>query len=374
MTKRNEIVVQRNSTLIEPGDPPLCSCCGCSPLQHGESDCVKDLSLNQLNHTFAHELTPADETFNRNDGLLYTEAGMRLLLDLLHFPFNLGTNPLLYKDTESGVLSGGWKYEEGDDASDGRCGFGDPREGHLETGEEHMYRFSCDPHNENIDQASFIWQLRGGAKQVVKDIACQILNQTEAHVVFESGRGAETTAMHFLEQVLIGEVDAPMKSIVLRNEGWTSFNDRFDLTEVERLNASASDFPPFRPLMQRGYLERIPINLGSRFSSMSEINANVGIGGVGGGDGNVNGTNHSPSSNNGIVMGIGGAQGGAQGAAGGGSDGTEGITHMKTVLQALLEGDGFIAKEGAEPLVDEKKTATPCSSFSASWPAMLIVT
>ncbi|KAH7818459.1 uncharacterized protein MONOS_17233 [Monocercomonoides exilis] len=73
-------------------------------------------------------------------------------------------------------------------------------------------------------------------------------------------------------------------------------------------------------------------------------------------------------------MGIGGAQGGAQGAAGGGSDGTEGITHMETVLQALLEGNGFIAKEGAEPLVDEKKTATPCSSFSTSWPVMLIVT
>ncbi|KAH7815218.1 uncharacterized protein MONOS_18335 [Monocercomonoides exilis] len=58
-------------------------------------------------------------------------------------------------------------------------------------------------------------------------------------------------------------------------------------------------------------------------------------------------------------MGIGGAQGGAQGAAGGGSDGTEGITHAETVLQALLAGDGFIAKEGAEPLVDEKKTTIP---------------
>ncbi|KAH7820418.1 uncharacterized protein MONOS_9424 [Monocercomonoides exilis] len=162
-----------------------------------------------------------------------------------------------------------------------------------------------------------------------------------------------------------------MQSIVLLNEGGASIDYRLDLTDMERLNASASDFPlfecpvtrgivpaygkqtiywRFRPLMQRGYLVRIPIKLGSRYSSMSVMNANVG-GGAGGGDGNVNGTNHSPSSNNGIGMGVGGAQGGAQGAGAGGSDGTEGITHMETVLQALLAGDGFIAKEGAEPLL-----------------------
>ncbi|KAH7820369.1 uncharacterized protein MONOS_6242 [Monocercomonoides exilis] len=226
-----------------------------------------------------------------------------------------------------------------------------------------------------MHQASFIWQLLGGGKQVVLEIACQTLSPTDAHVVFESGRGAETTAMHFLEQVPIGEVDAPMQSIVLRNEGGTSIDYRLDLTDVERLNASASDFPlfecpvtrgivpahgkqtiywRFRPLMQRGYLVRIPIKLGSRYSSMSVMNANVG-GGAGGGDGNVNGTNHSPSSNNGIGMGV----GGAQGAGVGGSDGTEGITHMETVLQALLAGDGFIVKEGAAPLANEKKTTIP---------------
>ncbi|KAH7832321.1 uncharacterized protein MONOS_13227 [Monocercomonoides exilis] len=49
--------------------------------------------------------------------------------------------------------------------------------------------------------------------------------------------------MHFLEQVPIGEVDAPMQSIVLRNEGGTSTDYRLDLSDVERLNASASDFP-----------------------------------------------------------------------------------------------------------------------------------
>ncbi|KAH7820396.1 uncharacterized protein MONOS_15100 [Monocercomonoides exilis] len=65
----------------------------------------------------------------------------------------------------------------------------------------------------------------------------------------------------------------------------------------------------------------IQIKLGSRYSSMSVMNANVG--------------------------------------GAGGSDGTEGITLMKTALQALLAGDGFIAKEGAEPLVDEKTTTIP---------------
>ncbi|KAH7832477.1 uncharacterized protein MONOS_12894 [Monocercomonoides exilis] len=123
--------------------------------------------------------------------------------------------------------------------------------------------------------------------------------------------------------------------------------------------------------MQKGYFVRIQIKLGSRNSAMNGMNENVG-GGAGGGDGNVNGTNHSPSSNNGIGMGVCGAQGGAQGAAGGGSDGTEGITHIETVLQALLAGDGFIAKEGAEPLVDEKKTTILGSSFSSFCSAIFI--
>ncbi|KAH7821468.1 uncharacterized protein MONOS_7484 [Monocercomonoides exilis] len=125
------------------------------------------------------------------------------------------------------------------------------------------------------------------------------MSLTEEHAVFEIGRGAEITAMHFLEQMPICEVDAPMQSIVLRNEGGTSIDNRLDLSDVERLNASATYFPLFeysitkgivqaydkwtinwslRSLMQRGYLVRIQIKLGSRYSSMSEMNENVGEG------------------------------------------------------------------------------------------------
>ncbi|KAH7819589.1 uncharacterized protein MONOS_6633 [Monocercomonoides exilis] len=71
----------------------------------------------------------------------------------------------------------------------------------------------------------------------VLKIAYQTLSLTDAHAVFEIGRGAESTAMHFLEQVPICEVDAPLQSIVLQNEGGMSINFRLDLTEVERLNA-----------------------------------------------------------------------------------------------------------------------------------------
>ncbi|KAH7821133.1 uncharacterized protein MONOS_17788 [Monocercomonoides exilis] len=37
---------------------------------------------------------------------------------------------------------------------------------------------------------------------------------------------------------------------------------------------------------------------------------------------------------------------------------------METVPQALLAGEGFIAKKDAELLVNEKKTKIPVSSFS----------
>ncbi|KAH7820395.1 uncharacterized protein MONOS_15099 [Monocercomonoides exilis] len=279
----------------------------------------KELSLNQLNHAFAHELTSADETFNRYNGMHYKETGMRLLQNLLYLPFYFGAAPLGSKDTEvfvcvqnngklpldwqirdpsdfdvraehwveerdlrkgmmhqmggmglggnggggaSGGEGGGNDDDNGGDGSGGKQGGAngvgmsaisiDPREGHLETGEECVVRFSCNHHSEGMHQASFIWQLLGGGKQVVLEIACQTLSPTDAHVVFESGRGAETTAMHFLEQMPIGEVDAPMQSIVLRNEGGTSIDYRLDLTDVERLNASASDFPLFECPVTRG--------------------------------------------------------------------------------------------------------------------------
>ncbi|KAH7820355.1 uncharacterized protein MONOS_2260 [Monocercomonoides exilis] len=381
----------------------------------------KELSLNQLSYAFTSGLTPPTRhltvtiacsswRLQRHRGIcVCTEQCENIqLIDEYNFSnFNVRAEHWVEeRDLRKGMMhqmggmglggnGGGGEGGKNDDDNNGGDGSGgkqggangvgmsaisiEPREGHLETGEECVVRFSCNHHSEGMHQTSFIWQLLGGGKQVVLEIACQTLSPIDEHVVFESGRGAEATAMHFLEQVPIGEMDAQMQSIVLRNEGWTSIDYRLDLSDVERLNASASDFPlfecpvtrgivpaygkqtiywRFRPLMQRGYLVRIPIKLGSRYSSMSVMNANVG-GGAGGGDGNVNGTNHSPSSNNGIGMGVGGAQGGAQGAAGGGSDGTEGITHTETVLQALLTGDGFIAKEGAEPLVDEKKTTIP---------------
>ncbi|KAH7829736.1 uncharacterized protein MONOS_16298 [Monocercomonoides exilis] len=90
--------------------------------------------------------------------------------------------------------------------------------------------------------------------------------------------------MHFLEQIPICEVNAPMQSIVLRNEGGTSIDNRLELSDVKRLNASATYFPLFECSITRGI-----------------------------------------------------------------------VPAMKT----LLAGDGFIAKEGAEPLVDEKKTTIP---------------
>ncbi|KAH7828519.1 uncharacterized protein MONOS_17189 [Monocercomonoides exilis] len=105
--------------------------------------------------------------------------------------------------------------------------------------------------------------------------------------------------MHFLEQIPICEVNAPMQSIVLRNEGGTSIDNRLELSDVKRLNASATYFPLFECSITRGIVPAM--------KSRQYI----------------------------------------------------GITRIKTELQALLAGDGFIAKEGAEPLVDENKTTIP---------------
>ncbi|KAH7821593.1 uncharacterized protein MONOS_11335 [Monocercomonoides exilis] len=74
-------------------------------------------------------------------------------------------------------------------------------------------------------------------KQHVLKIACHSLSPIDAHVSLKSGRGAKMTEMHFLEYAHIGEVDAPMQSIVLRNECGTSIDYRLYVTDVERLNA-----------------------------------------------------------------------------------------------------------------------------------------
>ncbi|KAH7816068.1 uncharacterized protein MONOS_13514 [Monocercomonoides exilis] len=94
-------------------------------------------------------------------------------------------------------------------------------------------------------------------KQMVLEIAWQTLSPTDAHVVFEIGRGEETTAMHFLEQMPICEVGAPMQSIVLRNEGGTSIDNRLELSDVKRLNASATYFPLFECSITRGIVPAI---------------------------------------------------------------------------------------------------------------------
>ncbi|KAH7818029.1 uncharacterized protein MONOS_12308 [Monocercomonoides exilis] len=83
----------------------------------------------------------------------------------------------------------------------------------------------------------------------------------------------------------------------------------------------------FHQLMQWGYLVRILVKLGSRYSSMSEMNENVG---------------------------------------GGGSYGTEGVTHMEQASQVLLAGEGFISLKGTEPFVDEKMTIIPAFLFQLS--------
>ncbi|KAH7817119.1 uncharacterized protein MONOS_18171 [Monocercomonoides exilis] len=78
------------------------------------------------------------------------------------------------------------------------------------------------------------------------------MSLSEEHAVFEIGRGAVKTAIHFLEQVSLREVDAPIQLIVLRNEGGASVDCSLYLIEVEWLNASVSDFPLFECHVTRG--------------------------------------------------------------------------------------------------------------------------
>ncbi|KAH7824966.1 uncharacterized protein MONOS_15274 [Monocercomonoides exilis] len=108
-----------------------------------------------------------------------------------------------------------------------------------------------DVHRYNADKAILGWHALAAesaeyafqfgccsaGKLDVLEIAYQTLSLTDAHVSLKSGRGAKMTEMHFLEYAHIGEVDAPMQSIVLRNEGGTSIDYRLDVTDVERLNA-----------------------------------------------------------------------------------------------------------------------------------------
>ncbi|KAH7816316.1 uncharacterized protein MONOS_15086 [Monocercomonoides exilis] len=104
-------------------------------------------------------------------------------------------------------------------------------------------------------------------KKVVLKIAFQMLNQYEARFKFERGRKEEATEIYFLEQVPIGEVDALLQSIVLRNEGGTSIDNRLDLSDVERLNASATYFPLRLPPPPSSY----PVPSQSSSSSSLEI-------------------------------------------------------------------------------------------------------
>ncbi|KAH7824408.1 uncharacterized protein MONOS_2318 [Monocercomonoides exilis] len=125
---------------------------------------------------------------------------------------------------------------------------------------------------------------------------------TDAYVVFESGRGEEATEIRFLEQVPLGEVDTPMQSFVLRNEGGTNIDHILDLTDVELVNESAPDFPLFKCPVTRGIVPAYgKQTIYWRFRPLMQ--------------------------------------------------------------RALLDGEGFIAKEGAEPLVDEKKTTIPAPLF-----------
>ncbi|KAH7814674.1 uncharacterized protein MONOS_18493 [Monocercomonoides exilis] len=94
-----------------------------------------------------------------------------------------------------------------------------------------------------------------------------MLNQYEARFKFERGRKEEATEIYFLEQVPIGEVDALLQSIVLRNEGGTSIDNRLDLSDVERLNASATYFPLRLPPPPSSY----PVPSQSSSSSSLEI-------------------------------------------------------------------------------------------------------